>query len=65
MIRTVNTNENDDLNEPKIKEYFLNIISVESTTGLNLANVVMEKLNEYGVQISNCRGLGYDNGANM
>lgn len=65
IIRTVNMIENDDFSEPKIKEYFLDFIIVESTTGLNLANVVLDKLNEYGIQISNCRGQSYDNGANM
>lgn len=53
MIRIVNMNENDDLNEPKIKEYFLDFIIVESTTGLHLANVALSKLNEYGIEISN------------
>lgn len=65
MIRTVNMYENDEFCVPKIKEYFLDFIIVESTTGLSLANVVLGKLNEYGMQISNCRGQSYDNGANM
>jgi len=56
MIRTVNMYENDEFCVPKIKEYFLDFIIVESTTGLSLANVILGKLNEYGIQISNCRG---------
>lgn len=65
IIHTVNMYENDEFCVPKIKEYFLDFIIVESTTGLSHATVVLGKLNEYGIQISNCRGQSYDNGANM
>lgn len=51
--------------QPDIKEYFLGYIDVEKTTGLNLSNVVLEKLKELGIPFENCRGQAYDNGANM
>lgn len=51
--------------QPDIKEYFLGYIDVEQTTGLNLSNVVLEKLKELGIPFENCRGQAYDNGANM
>ncbi|KAL6484523.1 hypothetical protein MHYP_G00065680 [Metynnis hypsauchen] len=48
-----------------IKEYFLGYIDVEQTTGLNLSNVVLDKLKELGIPFENCRGQAYDNGGNM
>ncbi|XP_039866244.1 zinc finger MYM-type protein 1-like [Simochromis diagramma] len=51
--------------QPDIKEYFLGYINVEQTTGLNLSNVVLDKLKELGIPFENCRGQAYDNGANM
>lgn len=51
--------------KPDIKEYFLGYINVVETTGLNLSNVVLEKLRELGIPFDDCRGQAYDNGANM
>ncbi|KAL4152822.1 hypothetical protein QTP88_000655 [Uroleucon formosanum] len=50
---------------PKIEEYFLDFISVESTTGLHLTNLLVSKLQEYNIDLLDCRGQGYDNGSNM
>ena len=50
---------------PDIKEYFLGYMNVVETTGLNLSNVVLEKLRELGISFEDCRGQAYDNGANM
>lgn len=38
---------------------------VEETTGLNLSNVILDKLEELQIPFDNCRGQAYDNGANM
>lgn len=34
-------------------------------TGLNLSNLILNKLKELGIPFENCRGQAYDNGANM
>lgn len=36
-----------------------------SSTGLNLSNVLLKKLESYGFDIADYRGQGYGNGANM
>ncbi|XP_022177857.1 zinc finger MYM-type protein 1-like [Myzus persicae] len=64
LFRIVNMNDNNT-HSPEIQEYFLDFIPVQSTTGLNLSNVLIDKLNEYGIDIMNCRGQAYDNGSNM
>ncbi|KAL4153309.1 hypothetical protein QTP88_001142 [Uroleucon formosanum] len=64
LFRIVNMNDDNSYN-PEIQEYFLDFIPVQSTTGLNLSNVLIDKLNEYGIDIMNCRGQAYDNGSNM
>jgi len=43
----------------------LDFISVFSTTGLNLSNILLENLNKFGINIMDCRGQAYDNGFNM
>nr|XP_004213232.2 zinc finger MYM-type protein 1-like [Hydra vulgaris] len=49
----------------EIKEYFLGFFSVSDSTGLGLTEVLIELLTKHGLEISNCRGQGYDNGSNM
>ncbi|XP_004206892.2 zinc finger MYM-type protein 1-like [Hydra vulgaris] len=49
----------------EIKEYFLGFFSVSDSTGLGLIEVLIELLTKHGLEISNCRGQGYDNGSNM
>jgi len=44
---------------------FMGFINVNSTTGLQLTNVLLEKLKDNKIEINNCRGQGYDNKANM
>lgn len=65
VIRIVNLKLENEYSEPKIEEYFLDFINVESTTGLYLTNVLISKLNEYDIKLLDCRGQGYDNGSNM
>lgn len=43
----------------------MEFINVESTTGWNLTNVLLEILKNNNIDINNCRGQCYDNGANM
>ena len=38
---------------------------IEETTGLNISNVILGKLEELHIPIDNCRGQACDNGANM
>ncbi|XP_047129470.2 zinc finger MYM-type protein 1-like [Hydra vulgaris] len=49
----------------EIKEYVLGFFSVSDSTGLGLSEVLIELLTKHGLEISNCRGQGYDNGSNM
>ena len=49
----------------KIGEYFLCFIEVNSSTSENLCKIIAQKLEEVGLPLMNCRGLAYDNGANM
>lgn len=50
---------------PDIEEYFLDFIPVSSITGLSLANILLDNLKKYGINIKDCRGQAYDNGSNM
>ncbi|KAL4142232.1 hypothetical protein QTP88_004731 [Uroleucon formosanum] len=50
---------------PCIKEYFIEFINVHSTTGYDLTNILLNKLNRIGIDLKDCRGQAYDNGANM
>lgn len=43
----------------------MNFINIESTTGLSLANVLIEQLQHYDIDLQNCRGQTHDNGRNM
>lgn len=65
VIRIVNLKLEDKSSAPKIEEYFLDFMNVESTTGLYLTNVLISKLKEYNIELLDCRGQGYDNGSNM
>lgn len=52
--------EDNEYSTPTIQEFFL-----DSTTGLNLSEVLMTQLKLYNINIENCRGQAYDNGSNM
>lgn len=51
--------------KPEVKEYFLGYLVIVEATGLNISNVILEKLEELHIPFDNCRGRAYDNGANM
>lgn len=49
----------------KIRESFLGFVSVERSTGENLADELLDILREKNLPLGDMRGQGYDNGANM
>ena len=49
----------------EIKEYFVEFLQVDDTTGQGLFQVLQNVLNSHELDIDNIRGQGYDNGANM
>ncbi|XP_036148421.1 zinc finger MYM-type protein 1-like [Monomorium pharaonis] len=51
--------------ECNIRESFIDFIDTVDKTGEGLAQVILEKLKHDGLEIENCRGQAYDNGANM
>jgi|UniRef100_A0A2S2R0P7 hypothetical protein len=65
MIRVVDMDTDNELSDLIIKEMFMGFINVNSTTGLHLTNVLLEKLKYNKIEINNCRGQSYDNGTNM
>ena len=48
-----------------IYERFLCYVSCSDKSGEDIAKLILNTLEEYGIPISNCRGIGYDNGSNM
>ena len=48
-----------------IYEHFVGFLQVNKSTGSNLVSVLLKRLDELGLDIMNCKGQGYDNGANM
>ncbi|KAG5874922.1 hypothetical protein JTB14_019590 [Gonioctena quinquepunctata] len=52
-------------NEISVKEHFLEFIPVNESTGEILTEVIINVSNKYGLELNDCRGQGYDNGAYM
>jgi len=48
-----------------IKEDFLGFTELFSTTGISIKQVILKKLNDFGLSLANLRGQGYDGGSNM
>lgn len=46
IIRVVDMDTDNELSDPTIKEMFMGFINVNSTTGLHLTNVLLEKLKD-------------------
>lgn len=55
----------EESTEPSIQELFMDFMNIHSTSGLSLSNLLISKLAEYEIPLSDCRGQGYDNGSNM
>ncbi|GFV07580.1 TTF-type domain-containing protein [Trichonephila clavipes] len=47
-----------------IEEHFVGFIAFAETTGEYITNSILQELERNGLNIQNCRGQGYDNGAN-
>lgn len=48
-----------------MNEHFIDFIEFHSATGLNMTNVLIQKLKDLDISIDDMRGKGYDNGSNM
>ncbi|GFX95947.1 zinc finger MYM-type protein 1 [Trichonephila clavipes] len=48
-----------------IEEHFVGIIAFAETMGESITNSILQELERNGLDIQNCPGQGYDNGANM
>ncbi|GFV73762.1 zinc finger MYM-type protein 1 [Trichonephila clavipes] len=48
-----------------LEEHFVGFIAFAETTGEYITNSILQELDRNGLDIPNCRGQGYDNGANM
>ncbi|KAK9709387.1 hypothetical protein QE152_g26647 [Popillia japonica] len=51
--------------DSEIEEHFIGFLAVEKTTAESLTNYIIAELEQSGISLQNCRGQGYDNGANM
>jgi hypothetical protein len=49
----------------KVAEHFIEFFIVEDTTGRGLSYMLLAAIEKLGLNIDDCRGQGYDNGANM
>src|SRR5215469_15976066 len=49
----------------EINEYFVGFLAINDSTGSGLAEECIKKLDDLNLRLENCRGQGYDNGANM
>lgn len=48
-----------------IKEHFIGFKTATDSTGLGLSQLMLQTLKDNNIEFTNCRGQGYDNGANM
>lgn len=48
-----------------IQERSLTFVDCCKKTGVQLAMLILETLKQFGIAVSDCRGQGYDNAANM
>lgn len=54
-----------DIDVVKIKEMFVGFVEANEVTGEKLTALIVDKLQELGLDINNLRGQGYDGGSNM
>jgi hypothetical protein len=52
-------------NIQRVAEFFLKFLKVDKTIGLEIFDVLMDKLDSLDFYIANARAQGYDNGSNM
>lgn len=62
VLRIVNC---ESLVGANIAEHFVGFVNVNDTTGKGLFDTLIEHLNSFRLNISDCRGQSYDNGSNM
>ncbi|XP_047129456.2 zinc finger MYM-type protein 1-like [Hydra vulgaris] len=48
-----------------VKERFLGVESLDKKKGVDIAKLIIDVLNQNDIDLKNCGGQGYDNGANM
>ncbi|KAL4112791.1 hypothetical protein QTP88_016520 [Uroleucon formosanum] len=68
IVRFVSTTENETtskIEHVSINEHFIGFIELYNTTGLNMTEVILQKLRELDISLDDMKGQGYDNGANM
>lgn len=65
IIRIVQITKTTNNVVVSVDEYFINFLHITLKTGLGLFDVLKQELSNSGICLSNCRGQGYDNGANM
>ncbi|XP_065639642.1 uncharacterized protein LOC136072365 [Hydra vulgaris] len=51
--------------QQEVKERFLGVESLDKKKGVDIAKLIIDVLNQNDIDLKNCRGQGYDNGANM
>ncbi|XP_065674045.1 zinc finger MYM-type protein 1-like [Hydra vulgaris] len=61
LLRCVKINQE----EVQIKEFFCGFFHITDSTGSGLVETFLNLLAEYNLDLMNCRGQSYDNGANM
>nr|XP_032834283.1 zinc finger MYM-type protein 1-like isoform X1 [Petromyzon marinus]XP_032834284.1 zinc finger MYM-type protein 1-like isoform X1 [Petromyzon marinus]XP_032834285.1 zinc finger MYM-type protein 1-like isoform X1 [Petromyzon marinus] len=52
-------------NKWEVVERFLEFKDFHKKTGSEIADMIVNVLNSHGIDLNDCRGQGYDNGANM
>jgi hypothetical protein len=62
-LRFVDTNDNKD--QVKVRECFIAYKPVSDSSGAGLTGLFDEIVQEFDWDMNDCRGQGYDNGANM
>ena len=61
VVRFVNISANP----LKVEEYFLGFKTVPDSTGEGLKDLLLQYMLEFGIDLKDCRGQGYDNGTNV
>ncbi|XP_060855578.1 uncharacterized protein LOC132933285 [Metopolophium dirhodum] len=65
IVRSVLIDLKNKESNVNIHEHFPGFIPVESSTGMSLSDILIQRLRDLDILIQNLRSQGYDNGANM